>query len=99
MTTSQEFRQSLSARGESVSAWSQRHGLQAQVVFDLLRGRSKGLRGEAHRAAVLLGMKHGDITGAASATSAAKTKKKQRGASAGAGRDTPNNAITPRTAQ
>ena len=48
--------------GDSISAWAVRHGLTPQTVFDLLHGRCKGKRGDSHRAAVLLGLKHGEIT-------------------------------------
>lgn len=61
MQRAKQFRQELQERGESVAGWASRHGLQAQVVHDLLRGRSTGLRGESHRAAVLMGLKKGQV--------------------------------------
>lgn len=48
-------------KGVSISAWALENGLTPQTVFDLLSGRCKGHRGAAHRAAVLLGLKHGDL--------------------------------------
>lgn len=43
--------------GIAKSKWASHHKISRLIVEDLLRGRLKGLRGEAHRAAVLLGLK------------------------------------------
>lgn len=51
----------LTARGQSIAAFARKHGLNKNLVSDLLNGRKKGKRGEAHRAAVLLGIKEGVI--------------------------------------
>lgn len=37
--------------------WAKAHEINRMVLVDLLRGRLKGLRGEAHRAAIALGLK------------------------------------------
>lgn len=37
--------------------WAQAQGLDRMTVVDLLRGRLRGVRGKAHRAAVALGLK------------------------------------------
>lgn len=37
--------------------WAQAQGINRMILVDLLRGRLKGLRGEAHNAAVALGLK------------------------------------------
>lgn len=37
--------------------WAQAQGFNRMILVDLLRGRLKGLRGEAHRVAVALGLK------------------------------------------
>lgn len=47
----------LRANGINITQWCREHGLSRQVVVDLLRGKRKGDRGEAHRAAVALGLK------------------------------------------
>jgi len=52
-----EFRRS----GVSIAKWAVENGLNTVVVYQLLAGRRKGERGEAHRAAVMLGIKHGQI--------------------------------------
>lgn len=37
--------------------WAQAQGINRMILVDLLRGRLKGLRGEAHHAAIALGLK------------------------------------------
>jgi gp16 family phage-associated protein len=55
-------RQRLSRQGLSVRAWAEQHQLNAGTVYEVLAGRKRCLRGEAHRAAVLLGLKAGVAT-------------------------------------
>lgn len=57
--SAEEIRKRFDAAGVSVSDWAQANGLERQVVYALLAGRTRGRRGEAHRAAVALGMKRG----------------------------------------
>ncbi|MCO7620809.1 MULTISPECIES: DNA-binding protein [Pseudomonas] len=59
--TAEQARASLDRKGMSIAQFSRIHGLNKNLVSDLLNGRIKGLRGEAHRAAVLLGIKDGVI--------------------------------------
>lgn len=47
----------LRANGVNVSQLARDNGLPRLVLVDLLRGKRKGHRGQAHRAAVLLGLK------------------------------------------
>lgn len=47
------FRQS----GVSVVEWAARHGFSPALVYAVMKGRRKCLRGESHRIAVALGMK------------------------------------------
>lgn len=56
-----EARDDLVARGESIAQFARRHGLNESTVHSVLSGRNKGLRGQAHKAAVLLGLKIGTI--------------------------------------
>ena len=60
--TREQARQALDQRGISIAEFSRAHGLNPNLVSDLLAGRKKGRRGEAHRAAVLLGIKDGVVT-------------------------------------
>ena len=59
--TPEQAREALNRRGISIAEFSRKHELNKNLVSDLLNGRIKGRRGEAHRAAVLLGIKDGVI--------------------------------------
>lgn len=59
--TREQARKALERHGISIAEFCRAHRLNPQLVSDLLAGRKKGLRGEAHRAAVLLGIKDGVI--------------------------------------
>jgi gp16 family phage-associated protein len=51
----------LDRRGVSIAAFARDHDLPYGTVYQVLHGKKKGLRGEAHRAAVLLRLKEGVI--------------------------------------
>ncbi len=59
--TTEQARAALDRKGVSIAEFSRKNELNKNLVSDLLNGRKKGLRGEAHRAAVLLGIKDGVI--------------------------------------
>jgi gp16 family phage-associated protein len=59
--TTEQARATLDRKGMSIAEFSRIHDLNKNLVSDLLNGRRKGRRGEAHRAAVLLGIKDGVI--------------------------------------
>lgn len=59
--TPEQAREALDRKGMSIAEFSRQNGLNKNLVSDLLNGRIKGRRGEAHRAAVLLGVKDGVI--------------------------------------
>lgn len=59
--TPEQARAALDRQGMSIAEFSRIHSLNKNLVSDLLNGRRKGRRGEAHRAAVLLGIKDGVI--------------------------------------
>ena len=61
LKTPAEARAEFERTGQSISAWARAHGVQAQPVYAILDGKKKGLRGEAHTVAVLLGLKHGAV--------------------------------------
>lgn len=61
LLTAEQAREELDRSGVTIARFSRIHGLNKNLVSDLLNGRKKGLRGEARRAAVLLGMKNGVI--------------------------------------
>lgn len=56
----QEARALISRQGISAKEWAIKHGLTPSTVYAVLNGQKKCLRGESHRAAVLLGMKAGE---------------------------------------
>lgn len=59
--TPEQARRALDHQGVSIAEFARTHSLNKNLVSDLLNGRKKGRRGEAHRAAVLLGIKEGVI--------------------------------------
>ncbi|WP_419711614.1 DNA-binding protein [Pseudomonas sp. NFX224] len=59
--TPEQAREALDRKGMSIAEFSRQNGLNKNLVSDLLNGRIKGRRGEAHRAAVLLKIKDGVI--------------------------------------
>lgn len=59
LLTIDQARAQLEARGESVAEFARRHKLKARSVYGVLYGNNKGRRGDAHRAAVALGVKAG----------------------------------------
>lgn len=57
----QDARLRLEKQGISVKEFALKHELHPSTVYAVLLGQKKCLRGEAHRAAVLLGIKLGEI--------------------------------------
>lgn len=57
--TVEQAREQLDARGESVSEFARRNKLKSRAVYGVLYGNNKGRRGDAHKAAVALGIKAG----------------------------------------
>jgi gp16 family phage-associated protein len=54
----------LEEQGKSVQEFARENNVDPATTYQILSGRKKGRRGEAHRVAVLLGMKIGVIPGA-----------------------------------
>ncbi|MEO8343377.1 MAG: hypothetical protein ABI536_06115 [Gallionella sp.] len=48
-------------KGISIRSWAIANGLEPGTVHSLLKGRLSGRIGESHKAAVLLGIKDGEI--------------------------------------
>lgn len=57
----QEARDRLAHQGITAKDWAVQHELSPSTVYAVLNGQKKCLRGAAHRAAVLLGIKNGVI--------------------------------------
>ncbi len=66
----QEVKAQLARKGVSVAQWSAANNLSVMTVYSLLAGRQKGNRGESHRAAVLLGLKDGEVVSGSDVKSA-----------------------------
>ena len=59
LKTIEEVKKDLDSRGISVPQVARSIGVSPRIVYALLQGRIKGRRGQAHRAAVALGLKDG----------------------------------------
>ncbi|MFB4400916.1 DNA-binding protein [Pseudomonas inefficax] len=57
----QAARARIARQGISAKEWAEQHGLSPSTVYAVLNGQKMCLRGESHRAAVLLGIKDGEI--------------------------------------
>jgi gp16 family phage-associated protein len=53
----QDARDRLARQGITAKEWAEKHDLSPSTVYAVLNGQKKCLRGESHRAAVLLGIK------------------------------------------
>ena len=55
--SSAELKAWFHGQGINISEYCRQHGLDRQIVTDLMRGKAKGLRGKVHETAVALGLK------------------------------------------
>lgn len=53
-------RQTIEGSGVSISEWARENGFAAGLVYAVLNGRRKCLRGQSYRIAVALGLKRGE---------------------------------------
>lgn len=56
-----DVRAEFQKKGLSISGWATAHGFSTNLVFEVLAGRKKCIRGQSHRIAVMLGLKEGEI--------------------------------------
>lgn len=59
--TPQEARAELLQNGISISRWAASNGFSGPLVFEVLNGKRKCVRGQSHDIAVALGLKEGKI--------------------------------------
>jgi gp16 family phage-associated protein len=59
LKTREQVLQDFRFRGVTITRWAREHGLNEAMTYQVLYGKKKGVRGEAHRVAVALGLKHG----------------------------------------
>lgn len=69
--TLDEVNQWFFSEGLAITQWAKAHGFRPEVVYALLAGRTVGRRGQAHRAAIALGLKRGSSGSGADSYSAA----------------------------
>jgi gp16 family phage-associated protein len=55
--TREEVLAAFRENGASIAKWSVDHGFQPYLVYEILRGERKCLRGQSHEIAVQLGLK------------------------------------------
>lgn len=63
MKTGQEVKEEFRRKGVTVSGWARAHGFSRGAVERVLSGKARGYWGDAHRIAVMLGIKAGEISG------------------------------------
>lgn len=61
LKTVQQVREDLDRQGISIAEFARTHDLDLRAVYLVLSGRNKGRRGDAHKAAVVMGVKAGTI--------------------------------------
>lgn len=61
--TKEEVLQEFARRGVSISEWARKEGFSCQLVYQVLAGKKRCLRGQSHQIAVKLGLKEGLIGG------------------------------------
>ncbi|WP_425531189.1 DNA-binding protein [Pseudoxanthomonas mexicana] len=52
-------RREFARQGVSISSWARAHGYSSQLVYQVLAGRKRCVRGQCHQIAVRLGLKDG----------------------------------------
>jgi|CXWL01.1.fsa_nt_gi gp16 family phage-associated protein len=57
----QDVKRELIKKGIPIATWAKENGINPTVAYALLNSKTKGNRGQAHQAAVLLGLKEGEI--------------------------------------
>lgn len=61
LRTPEQVRNEFNYRGESITSWARKNGVNPESVKKVLYGKSSCIRGNAHKIAVLLGIKDGVI--------------------------------------
>ncbi len=61
LRTPEEIRQEFAVRGIAISSWAREMGFSPGLVHQVLAGRLRCVRGQAHQVAVILGLKVGEV--------------------------------------
>lgn len=59
--TGEQVRREFERKGVSITAWARANDVSRRTAYNVIAGLNKGRRGQAHKVAVLLGMKDGEI--------------------------------------
>lgn len=59
--TREEVRAEFQRNGISIAQWATANNFNTNLVTEVLAGRKKGVRGQAHKIAVKLGIKEGEM--------------------------------------
>ena len=59
--TPEQIRREFAVRGIAISSWAREMGFSPGLVHQVLAGRLRCVRGQAHQVAVILGLKVGEI--------------------------------------
>ena len=62
MKTTEQVKADFCRKGISIASWARAQGFGRLEVYRVINGKAKARRGKAHKIAVLLGMKDGEIT-------------------------------------
>lgn len=63
MKTPDQVKADFRKAGITINEWSKKHGFKPQAVSLVIGGKVKCYYGNAHKIAVLLGLKDGNVTG------------------------------------
>lgn len=61
LLTHEQARAEFNRKGISVAQWARENDFGRSLVYEVLSGRKRCLRGDSHRIAVLLGLKAGEV--------------------------------------
>lgn len=59
--TGADLRAEFERRGLSIAEWARSNGFSSALVYQVLAGRKRCVRGQSHQIAVKLGLKNGEI--------------------------------------
>lgn len=59
--TPEQVKAEFKRKGISIAQWATANGFSTNLVFEVLAGRKKAVRGQSHKIAVALGLKEGEI--------------------------------------
>lgn len=61
LKTREEVLEDFARKGISIAKWAKDHGLHPAVVHGVLKNKRQARIGQSHKAAVMLGIKEGEI--------------------------------------